>query len=113
MVDFIYSQIMLFVILASSYFLFKFAIKKQANSILGYRTRRSSMNKDNWTLANTLCAKYIIISSLINIGIGFIFTLFFTFNIINYNDNYLYLVVAQIILTFVCIYIIIENKLKK
>mgnify|MGYP000153278846 CR=1 FL=1 len=55
--------------------IFYFFPPKKINSLYGYRTNRSMLNKDTWDFANSFCAKQFLMYS----GISFIAALVFVY----------------------------------
>lgn len=113
MFEFLGSQIILFVILYSSTYLFKYAATKDINNIIGYRTTRSSSSFKHWLLANNLCAIYTKYFALANLIFGIVVFIAFYSKLIMYEDIYSYSIAIQIVITFVYIYFSIEKQLKK
>lgn len=113
MLDFIYMQLFTFILLFSSYFLFKYAAKGNINGWFGYRTPASSRNQENWYFANNRCAKLVLRASFINLVIGMILIIVFYFGLLYYYDWYVYIASFQIAITFIFIIVDIERKLKE
>ena len=113
MTEFMFVQLFVSLLLLSSSLLFKKAANANINSVFGYRTKGSSRNNEAWQLANLLCFKYMIIIALANIIVALLVLSLVNFEMITYEDNFLYLIAIQLIISMLILYFKIEVKLKE
>ena len=98
-------------ILLVGYFMYKYPPKK-INWFIGYRTRKSMKNEEDWKCANQYCGRIWIITALIMFVLTLILFVMFYLNIIGYTENTLaILVLIQVAIIILPIFLV-ENKLK-
>ena len=98
-------------IIIIGYFMYKYPPKK-INWVVGYRTRKSMNNEENWKFANQYCGKLWIKTGLIMLAITLVFYTIFYLNVVRYTENILaILVLIQVAIIILPIFIV-ENKIK-
>ena len=74
------------------YIMYKYPPKK-INWIVGYRTRKSMKNEENWKFANQYCGKLWIKIGLIMFVITLVLFALFYLNVINYTEDVLAIII--------------------
>jgi len=98
-------------ILVIGYLMFEYPPKK-INWFIGYRTRKSMKNEDDWKFANQYCGKLWIKTGLIMLVMTLILFVLFYLNIIKYTENLLAIFVLVQVAIIVFPIFIVESKIK-
>ena len=98
-------------ILLIGYFMYKYPPKK-INWFIGYRTRKSMKNEEDWKFANRYCGKLWIITGLIMLVVTLMVFGIFYLNIIKYTENLLAILVLVQVAIIVFPIFIVESKIK-
>ena len=91
--------------------MFKYPPKK-INWVIGYRTRKSMKNEEDWKFANQYCGRIWIITGLIMLAVTLIIFGIFYSNIINYTENMLAIITLIQVAIIILPIFLVENKLK-
>lgn len=98
-------------ILIIGYWMFKYPPKK-INWFIGYRTRKSMKNEEDWNFANQYCGKIWIITGLIMLIITIIIFIIFYLNIVSYSEEILTIIILIQTLIIILPIFLVEDKLK-
>lgn len=107
MITYIIVSLVMFCILVSATFMFKYASKKEANNFLGFRTKKSSSSEQMWAFANNYCAKVLGKLIILYIIIDFLGFLYICINNITDDTQLENITTIPAILTIVILFITI------